>query len=55
MLRTVKGCVGKDPDAQGSGSEKRDLLRSRQSNTGWGQNQVKSRGDLESASTQIKV
>ena len=27
LLGTVKGCVGKDPDAQGSGSEKRDLFK----------------------------
>ena len=27
LLRTVKGCVGKNPDAQGSGCKTRDLLK----------------------------
>ena len=27
IVKNVKGCVGKDPDAQGSGSEKRNLLK----------------------------
>ena len=53
------GFVGKDPDAQGSGSEKRDLLgagRNQSQNTGRGQNNRK-RGDpkTESASKQNRV
>ena len=62
VLWTVKGCVGKDPDAQGSGSETADLLKEqaeiavkhRQGSETW---QVSSRGDpqTESARTQIKV
>ena len=30
LLQFMMGCVGKDPDAQGSGSEKRFIKRSRQ-------------------------
>ena len=54
--------MGKDPDAQGSGSEKRDLLKEQaeirvKHRQGSETRQVNSRGDpeTESASTQIKV
>ena len=45
-----RGCVGKDPDAHGSGSEKGIYLRSRQkSNRGRSQNHGRSsRGEIQS-------
>ena len=54
--------MGKDPHAQGSGSEKRDLLKEQEEisvihRQGSESRQVRPRGDpeTESASTQIKV
>ena len=62
MLQTMKGCMGKDPDAQGSGSETRDLLKEQayirvKHRQGSETRQVSSRVDpeTESARTQTRV